>query len=410
MIPRALTQLISHNTTHLSIFLSLTLTHPFSSSPSDSAILSRLHHKDWLTPKEATTLLNSLTHPSSALTLFHLYSSRKDFNPTEPFITSLLTCLSRDPNLLHPFIPSLLHSLHLRRFSEPFFLTLIKLYAHVLKRIDKSVETLYAMPRIFRCVPSTKTFNFVLNLLVSAKVYDVAHEVYAAAPRLGVEVDACCLNILLKGLCECGKLEAARKVFDEFTESGLERNARTFATLMDGLCEKGRVEEAVGLLEVMERDGVSGDTIVYNVLIKGLRKKGKVEEGMEMMERMMRNGCYPNGSSYQEVLYGLLDAERFDEAKGLMERMVLREGVRPSFVSYKVMIEGLCKRKLVGEVDWAVRQMMMQGFVPRMGTWRQVVKCVVSQETSSDRVSVEEILDNLCCTKMDMIPVSLPCN
>ncbi|XP_019443824.1 PREDICTED: pentatricopeptide repeat-containing protein At3g14580, mitochondrial [Lupinus angustifolius] len=418
MLSRSLS---SHKTTHPSIFLSLT--HSFSSSPpsppspsppqhpEDSAILQRLHHKDWLTPKEVTTLLNSLTHHSSALTLLHLYSSRKDFNLTEPFCVSLITRLAR-AKLLHPIqslLQTLAHEKKLRRFSEDFFYSVIKLYAHSLNRIDKAVDTLYAMPS-FRCVPSTKTFNFVLNLLVSARVYEVAHEVYASAGRLGVEVDACCLNILIKGLCESGKLEAAYKVFDEFPKSGLERNVRTFATLMDGLCEKGRVEEAIGLLEVMDRSGVSGDTIVYNVVIKGLRKKGMVEEGKQMLERMMRKGCYPNGSSYQEVLYGLLDAERFSEAKDLMERMILKERVSPSFVSYKVMIKGLCKRNLVEDVDWAVRQMVLQGFAPRMGMWKQIVKCMVSQEITSNRVSVEDILEDLCCMDADTVPISLPCN
>ncbi|KAE9585109.1 putative pentatricopeptide [Lupinus albus] len=147
----------------------------------------------------------------------------------------------------------------------------------------------------------------------------------------------------------------------------------------------------------MERSGVSGDTIVYNVVIKGLRKKGMVEEGKEMLEKMMRRGCYPNGSSYQEVLYGLLDAERFSEAKDLMERMVLKEG-------------GLCKRNLVEDVDWAVRQMVLQGFAPRMGMWKQIVKCMVSQEITSNCVSAEEILEDLWRMDVDTVPTSLPCN
>ncbi|XP_061367867.1 pentatricopeptide repeat-containing protein At3g14580, mitochondrial [Gastrolobium bilobum] len=372
----------------------------FSSSPKpnrDSAILERLHHKDWLTPKEVTNLVNSLTHPSSALTLFNLYSSRKDYNPTEPFCTSLITKLAQ-AKLFDP-IHTLLQRLKLdqnpqqrRHFSDEFFFTLIRVYAHVFNRIDRAVETLFDMPS-FGSWPSTRTFNSVLNILVNAKLYEVAHEVYVAGPtRLGVEVDACSLNILIKGLCGCGKLEDAFKVFDEFPKMGCEPNLRTFSTLMHGLCERGMVDDAFGLLERMERSGVCADAVVFNILIGGLRKQGRVEEGKEMLERMMGKGCYPNESSYQEVLYGLLDAQRFCEARGVMERMVLK-GFGPSFVSYKVMIKGLCKSNLVGDVDWALRQMVKQGFVPRMGMWKQIVKCVVSQETGSGCVSFDGILN-----------------
>ncbi|RYQ83082.1 hypothetical protein HN873_070438 [Arachis hypogaea] len=349
--------------------------------PKDSAILIRFRHKDWLTPKEATALANSLTNPSSALTLLSLYSSRKDYLPTETFSISIITNFSR-ANLPHA-LQGFIEALDLSGFSDDFFFALIKHYAHSFNRIDKAVNTLFAMPTKFKCLPSTRTFNFVLNVLVSSRFYEVAHEVYAAAPRLGVEVDACCLNILIKGLCGCGKLEDAFKVFDEFPQLGCEPNVRTFATLMHGLCEKGDVDGAFGLLERMENCGVGADVVVFNVLISGLRKQGRVDEAKQVLERlMMEKGCDPNGGSYQEVVYGLLDNERFKEAKEIMERMVLM-GFGPSFMSYKVLVKGMSEKGVVGEVDWAVRQMMKQRFVPKMGMWKQIVRCVVSQDSRS---------------------------
>ncbi|XLS73996.1 hypothetical protein HN51_030861, partial [Arachis hypogaea] len=349
--------------------------------PKDSAILIRFRHKDWLTPKEATALANSLTNPSSAVTLLSLYSSRKDYLPTETFSISIITNFSR-ANLPHA-LQGFIETLDLSEFSDDFFFALIKHYAHCFNRIDKAVNTLFAMPTKFKCLPSTRTFNFVLNVLVSSRFYEVAHEVYAAAPRLGVEVDACCLNILIKGLCGCGKLEDAFKVFDEFPQLGCEPNVRTFATLMHGLCEKGDVDGAFGLLERMENFGVGADVVVFNVLISGLRKQGRVDEAKKVLERlMMEKGCDPNGGSYQEVAYGLLDNERFEEAKEIMERMVLM-GFGPSFMSYKVLVKGMCEKGVVVEVDWAVRQMMKQRFVPKMGMWKQIVRCVVSQDSRS---------------------------
>ncbi|RDX66674.1 Pentatricopeptide repeat-containing protein, mitochondrial, partial [Mucuna pruriens] len=362
---------------------------PFSSTAnSDSAILARLKHKDWLTPKEATTLLTSLTHPSSTLSFFHLYTSRKDFDPTEPFCTTLVSKLAQAHHLapiltLHQTLT--LHRPQRRRFSDQFFFTLIKAYAHAFCRVDHALRTLHDMPS-FHCAPSPRTFNFVLNLLVVTRLYDAAHDLLLRAPRLGAVPDACSLNILIKGLCARGELNAAFAVLEEFPRMGCEANARTYATLMKGLCESGRVEEAVGLLERMEGLGVDADVAVFNILIGGLRREGRVEEGWGVLEGMVGRGVCPNTGSYNEVLCGLVEGGRFEEAKEVVERMGM-EGFVPSFGAYKGLVGGLCEKGLVGEVEWAVRDMVRKGFVPRMGVWRQIVRCLVKREGSSVWVS-----------------------
>ncbi|PNX87795.1 pentatricopeptide repeat-containing protein mitochondrial-like, partial [Trifolium pratense] len=250
------------------------------------------------------------------------------------------------------------------------------MYAHKANRIDKAIETLFDMPN-YGTWPSSKTFNFVLNLLVNNKLYDTVLDVYLSATKLGFEIDACCLNIMIKGLCKRGELEGAFKVFDEFPKLGIQRNERTFCTLMHGLCEKGMVDEAFELLERMQKEKICVDVMVFNVLINGLRKKGKIDEAIEVLEVvMMRNGCYPNESSYQHVLYGLIDFKRFEEGKRVVEKMILK-GFVPSYDSFKGLVLGFCREGLVEEVDWGVKGMVRMGFVPRMGMWRQIVKCVV---------------------------------
>ncbi|KAI4333412.1 hypothetical protein L6164_018232 [Bauhinia variegata] len=376
------------------LFTSLSTLASSSSSASDrdSVILKRLNHKDWLTPKEVLNIVNSLRDPSSAITVLELYSKRKDYKPNEAFYISIIKKLAQAK--MFDSIENLMQRIKLERscrLSDDFFYNVIKTYGNMAGRIGRAVETLYDMPR-YNYWPSVKTFNFVLNLLVSAKLFDVAHEVYISAPKLGVEIDACCLNILIKGLCECGKLEAAFSVLDEFPKLRCEPNVRTFSTLMHTLCEKGKVEDAFGLLDRMERDEIFPDTITFNILIAGLRKQGRVEEGKQLLERMQLKGCYPNASSYQEVLYGLLESERFVEAKLVMNRMLL-EGMTPSFVSYKMMIQGMCKMNLLGDVDWALKQMARHGFVPKMGMWKQIVRSVVSKE-SSKCICYENIMGN----------------
>ncbi|XVE52973.1 hypothetical protein DITRI_Ditri02bG0167400 [Diplodiscus trichospermus] len=205
------------------------------------------------------------------------------------------------------------------RLSDDFFQNVIKKYGRVGARIKRAIETLFSMPE-HGTWPSVKTFNIVLTLLVSNKLFDVVHEVYGKAPKLGIEIEARTLNILIKGLCQNGQLDLAFQVLDEFPRQGCKPNLRTFSTLMHGLCEKGKVDEAFKLMWRMGKEGIEADAVSFNILISGLRKQGRVEEeeGVKLLERIKRKGCYPNAGSYQEVLYGSLDAERFMDAKELM--------------------------------------------------------------------------------------------
>ncbi|KAF3442293.1 hypothetical protein FNV43_RR16209 [Rhamnella rubrinervis] len=374
-------------------------TSSFSTTPSSlpnhhSLIPARLHHKDWLAPNEVLEVFTSIKDPNSVITALHHYSKRKDYKPNEALYTLVINKLAQ-ARLLDA-IEEVMHRIKVERncrLSDEFFRNVIKVYGNVGGRINKAMETLFDMPE-FNCWPSVKTFNFVLNLLVCSRLFDVVHELYVAAPKLGIEIDACCLNILIKGLCECGKLDAALNVLDEFPRQSCTPTAMTFSTLMHGLCEKGKVEEAFGLFERMEKEGIDPDTITFNILIAGLRKRGKVEDAMVLLERMKLRGCKPNAGSYQEVLYGLLDLERFVEAKEFMSQ-IISKGVNPSFVSYKLLIHGLCKENLLEDVEWALKQMARQGFVPKMGMWREILRSIFNGKNNHSYISSKEIVENL---------------
>ncbi|KAL2333749.1 hypothetical protein Fmac_014962 [Flemingia macrophylla] len=344
---------------------------PPNSNDIDTAILARLRHKDWLTPKEAMKLVTSLRHPSSTLSFFNLYTSRKDFHPTEPLCTALVAKLAQAQHLnpilsLHQTLP------HPHRFSDAFFYTLAKSYAHPFRRLDLCLHTLLRMP----FPPFPRTFNFVLNLLVDNHLHAAATNLFLSAPSLGVMPDACTLNILVKGLCVRGEVDAAFRVLEEFGGFGCKANAWTYAALMKGLCEAGRVAEAVGLLERME---VEADVAVFNVVVGGLRREGRVEEAWVVLEGMVGKGVSPNGGTYNEVVCGLVEVGRVDEARVLVERMG-REGFVPSFGAYKGLVKGFCERRMVEGVHWALGDMVGKGFVPRMGMWRLVVRCAVHRE------------------------------
>ncbi|XP_070009108.1 pentatricopeptide repeat-containing protein At3g14580, mitochondrial-like [Nicotiana sylvestris] len=237
----------------------------------------------------------------------------------------------------------------------------------------------------------TKTRTIIFYTPVNFLFLPSLPFVYMRASELGVEIDACCLNIIIKGLSRCGELDAAYKVFDEYPKQNCHPNVRTFSTIKHALCERGCVNEALGLLERMEKEDVEPDAIVFNTLISGLRKQGRADEGIEMFKKVMLKGCDPNPGTYQEVLYASLDAKRYLEAKDFMAVMIDKR-VNPSFESYKLIIHGLCDGKLLGDLDWVLRQMVRHGFVPRMGMWRQILGCLFPDGDCCTVYSYEEIL------------------
>ena len=68
----------------------------------------------------------------------------------------------------------------------------------------------------------------------------------------------------------------------------------------------------------------------------------------------------------------------------------------PSFGAYKGLVKGFCEKGWVGEVEWVVWDMVWKGFVPKMGMWRRIVKCVVDRERSDGWVigAIDGVLED----------------
>ncbi|XP_077252309.1 uncharacterized protein LOC143891648 isoform X2 [Tasmannia lanceolata] len=338
----------------------------------DTDLLSRLDHKDWLAPNEVLKIFKSLKDPELVISVFKKVSKRMDFKPDEALYSVIIEKLACARKF--DAVDDLLGRMKDEncKLSDEFFYRLIKIYGNVANNQERAIETLFKMPD-FHCWPTIKTFNFVLNMLVCTRQFDVIHEVYLSAPRLGVALDTCCFNILIKGLCQCDKLDAAFELLHEFPKQGCRPNVTTYSTLMHCLCKHDKVDEAFELFERMEKEGYHPDSITFNILISGLCKQGRVVEATELLDKMRLKGCSPNSGSYQAVLYGLLSCDRFVEAKDFMNRMV-SDNFHPSFLSYKLLIDGLCTQNLLNDVDLVLKQMVRQGFVPRMGTWKKILE------------------------------------
>lgn len=382
-------------TIHISKCSASTLSRFNTTKENDSFWLRRLDHKDWLAPNEVLKIFMHLRDPQLIIGAFDKASARIDYKPSEALYSLLIDKLARAKKF-DAIVPLLEKAKQEKcRLSDDFFHQVIKIYGHVAANQEQAIKTLQRMPE-FHCWPTIKTFNCVLNMLVNNKQFDTVHEVFLSAPKLGIALDTCCFNILIKGLCNWNKLDAAFLLLDEITKHRRRPNVTTYSTLMHSLCKQGRVDEAFELCDRMEREKCYPDTVMFNVLISGLCKQRRVREGIELLKGMKLKGCYPNSGSYQALVYGLVESKMFAEAKDFMFMMV-SEGFCPSFLSYKLAIEGFCSEKLLEDVDMVLKQMVMHGFVPRMGTWKKIVQCLFHEMDCSYSLSsyIDELVVSL---------------
>uniref|UniRef100_A0ACD5UVW0 Uncharacterized protein n=2 Tax=Avena sativa TaxID=4498 RepID=A0ACD5UVW0_AVESA len=303
----------------------------------DGHWIGRLDHKDWLAPNEVLKIFASIRDAGLITSLFKKACARRDYKPSEDLYSLMIDRLAGARRFSD--VEELLARARLEkfRFSDEFFYRLIKMYGNVANHPEKAMETLYAMPS-YNSWPSTKTFNYVLHMLVCKRQYEVVHEVYASAPRLGVTLDTCCFNILVKGLCQFGRFGEAISLLDEMPKQECLPNVTTYSTLMHFLCQNGRVDEAFELFKRMRKEEIEAGT-------------------------------------YQVLLDGLVASRMFVEAKGLVG-MMSAEGLRPSFSSYKLLIDGLCSVNCLDDAHHVLKQMVNHGFVPRMGTWTKLLTSV----------------------------------
>ncbi|KQJ84625.1 pentatricopeptide repeat-containing protein At3g14580, mitochondrial [Brachypodium distachyon] len=369
----------------------------------DSYWMGRLDHKDWLAPNEVLKIFANIRDASLITSVFRKACARRDYKPSEALYSLMidrLACARRFGDVEELLVRARVEKF---RFSDEFFYRLIKMYGNVANHPERAMEMLYAMPG-YNCWPSTKTFNYVLHMLVCKRQYEVIHEVYESAPWLGVTLDTCCFNILIKGLCQFGKFDEAISLLHEMPKQECLPNVVTYSTLMHFLCQHGRVDKAFELFERMRKEEIDADTVVYNILISGLCREGKVTIAFDMFKSMSSEGCYPNSGTYQVLLDSLLTSRNFTEAKDLV-CMMSAEGLRPSFSSYKLLIDGLCSVNCLEDGHLIFKQMVDQGFIPRMGTWTKLL-------TSMSLTYTGDFLDNLIHLNRELVllvePVDQP--
>ncbi|XP_072985469.1 uncharacterized protein [Typha latifolia] len=301
--------------------------------------------------------LKSISDPSAAASL--LLSSPPHLLDY-PSCSSVLHRLARAR--LFPSLHSLLSLLRLHRVpcQEPIFNSLIHHFGTA-GLPDDALRLFHSIPA-FSCppgVPTTQTFNFLLNALVDNSRLDEARSLLSQCRKLGVRPNAVSYNIIIKGVSKSSGFETALDVLDEMVKRGVRPSVVSYNILIGFTCRNGRLEEAMRLKEEMWRKGVRPNAVTFASLMECLCAEGRYEAAKKMMFDMEYQGC-----KAELMNYGVLMSDRgrrgnFEGLKELLAEMKKRKmkpdvikGSEPTAPTYRMLVDGCCRAR---EFEMALR-------------------------------------------------------
>lgn len=274
---------------------------------------------------------------STFYSLIHNYASSADFRSLEKVLDRIKS--------------------ERRVLVEKCFIVIFRAYgkAHL---PNKAVDLFQTMLHDFRCRPTVKSFNSVLNVIIQEHKFSSALDFYysnVVALRSGVCKDnilnmknmnispnVLTFNLVIKAMCKLGLVDRAVQVFREIPLRNCTHDVFTYSTLMDGLCKENRIDEAVSLLDEMQIEGCFPTPVTFNVLISALCKKGDIGRAAKLVDNMFLKDCLPNEATYNALIHGLCLKGKLDKAVSLLDRMVMNKCV-PNDVTYGTIINGLVK-------------------------------------------------------------------
>ncbi|KAE8673831.1 Pentatricopeptide repeat-containing protein [Hibiscus syriacus] len=230
--------------------------------------------------------------------------------------------------------------------------------------------------------------------------------------RLEVKSRVKSLNLLMEGLCRFKKSDLALNIFQEMDFQGCYPDRESYRILMKGLCDDGRLNEAIHLLYSMfwriSQKGSGEDIVIYRILLDALCDDGKVEEALEIIGKVLRKGLKAPKSRRQRLdLSQCRDGEDSEATKRLINEALIRGGV-PRMGSYSAMAIDLYNEGRVDEGDKVLDEMRKRGFFPSLPMYESKAEALSKKGRVSELIE-EDIKEGTCVPSVRLYNTILKC-
>ncbi|KAH7662137.1 HCP-like protein [Dioscorea alata] len=275
------------------------------------------------------------------------------------------------------------------------------------KLLDDAFHVFTSIPS-----PTVRHLNSLLFACILAGNHPEAARIFRDFPvQYDITPNLETYNTIIKSFCESGYSRSVFSLFDEMLRKKIKPNLTTFTHWLSGLYKDQRFDDVPKVLQLMKKnDSHPGVLSIYNVRIHGLCKLGKAAEAKELFKQMIRNGMKPNWVTYGHMIYGFAKEGDLEESKKLYKEMISR-GCTPDSSCYFTLMHYLC---LGGDFDAALdvcKESMKRDWIPCFKMMKLLVDGLVSKSKVEEAREIIEKVKEKFSSKADMwkeVEESLP--
>ncbi|KAK3008755.1 hypothetical protein RJ639_013615 [Escallonia herrerae] len=156
------------------------------------------------------------------------------------------------------------------------------------------------------------------------------------------------------------------------------RLTATFNTLIDLYGKAGRLKDAADAFAEMLKLGVAADTITFNTMIFTCGSHGHLSEAESLLSKMEERGISPDTKTYNIFLSLYADVGNIDAALQCY-RKIRDVGLVPDAVTHRAVLQILCERNMVQEVESVMKEMEKFGVHIHKQSLPVIIKMYVNE-------------------------------
>nr|CAB3448783.1 unnamed protein product [Digitaria exilis] len=189
------------------------------------------------------------------------------------------------------------------------------------------------MSRVAQQLPTTCTYNILIDCCGRAHIPDFALAFFGRLLRTGLGIDIITCTSLLKSLCdanrtnealdvllhrmpELGAMDKAEVFFRQMVDKGVQPNIVTYANIIHGYSTLGQWKEAFRLQEVKP------DVVTYGTLVAAFCRMGRLDDAMDIFIDMTDQGVPPNEAAYRCLIQGFCTYGGLVKVEELVSEMI----------------------------------------------------------------------------------------
>ncbi|KAL3509455.1 hypothetical protein ACH5RR_028856 [Cinchona calisaya] len=336
-------------------------------------------HYGKLNPKELTVILKAQGSWSKVLRVFEWMKSQKDYVPNVIHYNVVLRALGRAKKWDELRLCWIDMAKNGVLPTNNTYGMLVDVYGKA-GLVKESLLWIKHM-KLRGIFPDEVTMNTVVRVLKDAGEYDRGDRFYKDWCAGRIELDGLDLDSMddMESREGLGPVSLKHFLLTELFRTGMRNNpskdwgstdgelsvqkprlTATYNTLIDLYGKAGRLKDAGDVFADMLRSGVAMDTITFNTMIFICGSHGYFSEAESLLDKMEERRMNPDTKTYNILISIYADAGDIDSALRYY-RKIREVGLFPDEVTCRAVLQLLCKKEMVQEVETVIEEMEKSG-------------------------------------------------